>query len=216
MPRHVLRFTCTSYHSKSYRVTAWYNTPVGNSCLWHIPELEWLVLQFLPSRFPDFQFRVLPNIESDSSSDFLGAFHWGWVVPDTSVPSQFCQEVGEENIPCDILVFLSIGIFEVVVWCVTSYQLLSYLITAVLATDRVGHTFPSAVGVGITLGKLCSIYETGFGEVQTGVSSGIYLSFNIAVWLPEPLERKARKGRKLRTRGRREGREADSLSLNSL
>jgi len=87
----------------------------ANADLWHISKFECLVLQLLPSRFSDFQFRVLPNVESDSSGDFLSTLHWGWVVPDTLAPFQFCQEVGEVNIPCDILIFLSIGIFEVVV-----------------------------------------------------------------------------------------------------
>jgi hypothetical protein len=176
MPRHSCALHILRIHSCHTPDPS--NDNRANADLWHVSKFEWLILQLFPSGFSNFQFRVLPNVESDSSSDLFGTLHWGWVVPDTSAPSQFCQEVGEENVPGDILVFLSIGIFEVVVWCVTYYQLLSYSIP-VLGINKMGHTFPTAVSVGITLGKLCSIYETSFGEVEARISSSLYLLSHI-------------------------------------
>jgi hypothetical protein len=76
------------------------------------------------------------------------------------------EESGKKDIPRDILVFLSFGVFEVVIRCVTCYQPTPLFTHVVLEwSGRMGHTFPSAVSVGVALSELGSIYETGLGEV---------------------------------------------------
>jgi hypothetical protein len=78
-----------------------------------------------------------------------------------------------------------------------------------------GHTFPTAVSVGITLGKLCSIYETSFGEVEARISSSLYLSSHIPAG-PLELTEEERQGKGGNWEGGgRKGRE-DLLSLNGL
>lgn len=186
-----LRFTCTSYSSMVII------TPDGywaNADLWHISKFECLVLQLLPSGFSNFQFRVLPNVESDSSGDLFGALHWGWVVPYISAPSHFCQEVGggvhTMRYPCIP--------FHRHLW---SCSMMRHLLSAPASprSREIGHTFPSAVGVGITLGKLCSIYETSFGEVKARISMLIsclltYILSRTPIWERRKVEGRIKGG----------------------